>query len=85
LKVLLVSISFFFAIGLQGQIVLKGSIFDSKTNDPIIGANVILASSTSIGTISDWDGSFSFETTEALPLELEISYIGYETQLVSVS
>lgn len=85
MKVLLVSISFFFAIGLQGQIVLKGSIFDSKTNDPIIGANVILASSTSIGTISDWDGSFSFETTEALPLELEISYIGYETQLVSVS
>lgn len=69
---------------LGGQSTLKGTITDASNGDAIIGANVIISGSTE-GTISDWDGSFEFETERSLPLELEISYIGYETKNVSVA
>lgn len=61
------------------QETIKGTIIESATNEPIIGANVIIKG-TAIGTVSDWDGSFEFTTDEALPITLEVSYIGFETK-----
>ena len=58
-----------------------GVVLDADTNDPIIGANVILQGTT-IGTITDWDGSFEFSTDQNFPLTLEVSYIGYNDVLV---
>ena len=40
---------------------------------------------TSIGTITEVDGTFELKTTQEFPLTLEISYLGYETQNVPVS
>lgn len=66
------------------QTTLKGLITESATNDPIIGANVFIKG-TSEGTITDWDGTFSFETTASYPIELEVSYIGFESKVLTIN
>ena len=53
---------------------ISGTIVDAKTGEPIIGANV-LVKGTSIGTITDYDGNFSFEASGGATLV--VSYIGY--------
>jgi len=60
----------------QGEI--KGSVIDAGNGDPLIGANVIIKG-TSVGNITDWDGSFTIDHSQAFPLVLEVSYLGYET------
>ncbi len=55
---------------------VKGKILDSKTGDPIIGANVLVKGTTN-GTITDFDGNFELEA--ATGTSLTISYIGYRT------
>ncbi len=57
---------------------LRGTIIDASTGEPLIGATVAVAGTTT-GTISDFDGNYN------LPLEqgtynIQISYISYETQ-----
>ena len=56
--------------------VLKGKIMD-ETGTPLIGANV-LVKGTTIGTVSDVDGTFSLTAPNQCE-ELEISYTGYTT------
>ena len=64
------------------QNTVRGEVFDEYTNEPLIGASVIIQG-TSTGTVTDWDGSFLFTSDQAFPLQLEISYIGYDNQVVS--
>lgn len=65
------------------QTVIKGEVLDAAYNDPIIGANIIIKGTTE-GNITDWDGSFTVETTRELPITLVISYIGYADKEVEV-
>lgn len=59
---------------------ITGTVTDEK-GEPIIGASVVMKGS-SVGTITDSDGSFSLTVTdEAI---LQISYIGYISQEVAV-
>lgn len=61
---------------------ITGTVTDSK-GEPLIGANVVLkGSSTSVGVITDLDGNFTMNVPEQSVLE--ISYIGYNPQEVSV-
>lgn len=60
---------------------VSGVITDSKTGDPIIGAN-ILVKGTTTGTISDLDGSYSLNASEGQTLVF--SYIGYSNKEVVV-
>jgi len=50
---------------------------------PLIGASVV-AQGTSVGTITDIDGSFSLSVPDGTN-NLEISYTGYENQIVDVT
>ncbi|NNE25206.1 MAG: TonB-dependent receptor [Saprospiraceae bacterium] len=70
-----------FAVEGWTQNKIQGIVLDAVNNDPIIGANIVIEG-TSEGTISDWDGSYSFTTSQSFPISLEISYIGYENELV---
>ncbi|MEZ4987550.1 MAG: carboxypeptidase-like regulatory domain-containing protein [Saprospiraceae bacterium] len=63
------------------QNTLQGKIFDD-TGESVIGANVLIKG-TSKGTISDIDGSFTIEVM-AGETTLIVSYVGYETQEVSI-
>jgi len=61
---------------------ISGVIKDSR-GEPIIGANVIVKGTTN-GTMTDIDGKFNLSDVKKGDL-LEISYIGYVTQLVRLT
>ena len=60
---------------------IKGTIKDSA-GEPIIGANVILKGDATVGSITDIDGNFDLSVPSNATLQ--VSYIGYNTQDVSV-
>ena len=64
----------------QQQQVVHGVVLD-ETGEPIIGANVKVVGTTS-GTISDMDGKFSLNAPTGS--KVEISFIGYQTQVITV-
>ena len=55
--------------------VLSGTIIDSKTDEPLIGASVLIKGTTT-GSITDLDGNFSIKVEDGM--NLVISCIGYE-------
>lgn len=60
--------------------VLRGTVLD-ENGEPLIGVTVLIKG-TSSGTVTDFDGNFSLNVpSDAI---LEISYIGYKTQEISV-
>lgn len=77
LLVLLLTASFIFA-----QRNVSGVVTDAKTNEALIGANV-LVKGTSIGTITDVDGAYSLSVPGADAV-LVISYTGYSDQEITV-
>ena len=68
----------------QAQAVLTGRITDAATDEPLIGAQVVVTSAKGTGTATDLDGNFRLETKESLPLTLSVEYIGYRTEEIDV-
>ncbi len=62
---------------------ISGKITDESNGEPLIGANVV-AKGTTIGTITDVDGSFSFEVP-AKTTALTVSYVGYVPQDIVIT
>lgn len=60
---------------------IRGSVFD-ETQTPLPGVNIIVRGTT-IGASTDFDGNFSITVPDSSS-ELVFSYIGYETQTMSV-
>ncbi len=72
-----------FLVGFSyGQRVVKGSVLDTD-GVPLIGANVLVPGTT-VGTITDFDGSFSISVPSDIST-LEFSYTGYDNQIVNIS
>jgi len=65
------------------QNTLTGSVVDDS-NQPLPGVNIIIQG-TSIGTTTDFDGNFSFKTGNQIPLSIEASYLGFNTQIIEVN
>ena len=59
---------------------ITGNVSDA-TGEPIIGASVIVKGTTN-GTITDFDGNFTLNAPAKSVLE--VSYVGYQTQTVTV-
>ena len=77
-----------FSVHIIAQNTLKGVVIDAKTKETLIGANIVLVNannSTSTGTASDFNGEFEFTNLSKKNYQLTISYIGYESQNVSIS
>ena len=60
--------------------VVKGRVFDSKNNEPIPFANVVIWKTTT-GTAADENGYFRIENVPLGFNRLEVSSIGYTTKL----
>lgn len=60
---------------------ISGVVKD-KSGEPIIGANIVVKDSKSLGTVTDVDGKFSLEVGNGKLLT--VSYIGYDTKEVSI-
>jgi len=67
-----------------GQVTLKGEVFDDLTGEPLIGVNVVIEG-TGTGTITDFDGQYTIKTDQPLPLNLSISFTGYETKIITIT
>ena len=57
------------------QTTINGNVVD-ENNQPIPGANIVIVGTT-IGTVTDFDGNFSLQTSEVPPFKLSITSIGY--------
>lgn len=68
----------------KAQSSIKGFVMDEETGEPLIGANVLI-SGTNLGVVTDLDGAFILRTDRPLPLDLAISYTGYEAKTVTVT
>ena len=64
------------------QRTVSGTVTDSKTNESLIGANVLVKGSTE-GTVTDLDGKYSL-AIPAGPVTLVFSYTGFEDKEVEV-
>ena len=64
------------------QEVVKGQVIDGETGGPVFAAGVVVQG-TSTGTSTDFDGHFRLEV-DALPVRLNISFIGYAMLTVDV-
>lgn len=64
------------------QTTISGIVVDAA-QEPIIGASVVVVNTTN-GCITDFDGKFSLEVSQ-LPVKVQITYIGYKSQVVTVS
>lgn len=60
-----------------GQNVITGHIVDAQTNEPLIGASVIVKGEKTEGVVTDIDGNFSLQTHHEAPLKLKVEFIGY--------
>lgn len=64
----------------QQKGIVKGRVFDSKNNEPIPFANVVIWKTT-IGTAADENGYFRIENVPLGFNRLEVSSVGYSTRL----
>lgn len=69
---------------LSGQTIIRGTIKDENSAEPLITASVIIKGTTE-GTVTDFDGSFEIRTDRSLPLTLVISYVGYTEKELEVT
>ena len=71
------------SIGMEAQTTLRGRVLDGATpGETLIGASVKVPG-TSIGSVTDLDGNFSFQLPEGKFI-IQVSMIGYKTQVVNV-
>jgi TonB-linked SusC/RagA family outer membrane protein len=72
-----------FSTGIYAQTIIKGQVIDEKTKEPIIGATVIIKSTT-IGVATNYEGRFEINSPKQLPISLNVNLIGYRTQEIDV-
>ena len=63
---------------------ITGTVKDSKTNEPVVGANISIKGKL-IGTTSDASGNFALKTSSAPPFILVVSVIGFQRQEIDVT
>jgi hypothetical protein len=84
MKWIFTTLTFFLScVTLFAQSSLKGKVVTSDTHKPVVSANVFL-SNTSIGTVTDENGEFSITHFPDGRYDLVISYIGYESYVISI-
>lgn len=63
---------------------VRGTILDSETKMPLIGASIALLDMTEItGTTTDVNGKFKLENIEVGRISLQVTYLGYEERVLS--
>lgn len=75
LSIVLVAVFSLFSLATMAQGTVKGVVVDGETNEPLIGASVVL-SGTTTGAVTDINGAFSL-SVPAGEQSITISYIGY--------
>ncbi len=74
-----VACSVIFLAGAAAQNTLSGKVIDADTQEPLIGANIVITGTTT-GTITGLDGTYELELPEGLT-SITVSYTGYESKV----
>jgi len=74
----------FFGTVLFAQTTITGTVTETKTGQPIPGANIKVVGKF-LGTTADFDGNFSLKIAQAPPFSLEISLIGFTSKTVQIT
>ena len=83
-KLTMILACFFLSIGIAlAQTQVKGVVIDQDNDEPIIGATVRVQGNEKAGAITDIEGNFTL-TVPAGFKKIEVSYVGYKTQIVPV-
>lgn len=69
-------------IGQTGGV--KGRIVDAKTQEPLIGATVMLNHSTKMASATDLDGNFIIKSLKAGTYSMRVTFIGYDSLVKTV-
>ncbi len=64
------------------QRTITGKVTDQATGEPLIGANILVIG-TSVGTVTDIDGTYSLNVPEGAT-QIEFSYTGYASQRITI-
>ncbi|PHN03843.1 SusC/RagA family TonB-linked outer membrane protein [Flavilitoribacter nigricans] len=64
------------------QRTITGTVTDAETGEPLIGANILVAG-TSSGTITDFDGTYNLSVPDGATT-LDVSYTGYSSQTIEI-
>lgn len=78
LLIFVVAITISAALYAQKGKTVQGTVYDSNTGEPLIGAT-IMETGTSNGTVTDFDGNYKLEVSAD---EITVSYVGYITAKV---
>lgn len=62
---------------------VSGTVYDQTTGETLIGASVMVQG-TSYGVTTDIDGKFKLKIEQPFPVVLEVAFLGYKKQLVTV-
>jgi hypothetical protein len=68
----------------HAQTAFNGHVSDAQTNEPLIGATVIVKGEKAGGTVTDSEGNFKMTSAGQLPLTLIVNYAGYRSQEIQV-
>ena len=82
---LLMSVAFIFfsTLTVIAQSEISGKVTDAITNEPLLGANVVIKGTTT-GTTTNFDGEFILSSSDDFPWTLEVSYIGFKIKEIIV-
>ena len=62
---------------------ISGEVSDGQTNETLIGANIIIEDENN-GTSTNINGKFSLTTNKKFPLDIIISFLGYENKIITI-
>ncbi len=57
---------------------IRGTVYDATTNEPLVGANIIIVENPNVGTSSDEKGNFLIATSVG-SYSIKVSLIGYQS------
>ena len=63
---------------------ISGEVSDGQTNETLIGANIIIGDENN-GTSTNVNGKFTLTTNKKFPLDIVISYLGYENKILTIT
>ena len=78
LSLSLMALALMFSVAIQAQI--TGTVLEEATGEPVIGASILQVGTTN-GVITDFDGNFELNVPEGT--QIQISYMGFQTQTVA--
>ena len=81
-RILLTVVATITAGALHAQ-TIKGKVVDATSQEPIIGATIIIGNDKKGGTVTDINGQFSIKAKE-LPVVINVNYAGYRSQEIDV-